>query len=129
MFHLPPSQCEHHLRLAQYAPLRVEVVELDLAPPVSQARDGDDAPRRRALSRGRADHERREHVCEEEVSEVVGGHVQLQVVLRHVPLRQRHSGVQYLPGCCENKELQNFNGVGFFHLLEILKIFCQFGIS
>ena len=24
---------------------------------------------------------------------------------------------------------QNFNGVGFFHLLEILKIFCQFGIS
>lgn len=46
------------------------------------------------FSSGRAlDHQGHEEVGEEEVPEVVGGHVQLQVFLRHVFLGQGYAGV------------------------------------
>ena len=56
--------------------------------------DGHDSPWALGVLAG-LDHQGGEEVAEEEVAQVVGGHVQLQVVLGHVLLGEGDAGVEY----------------------------------
>ncbi len=76
--------------------LGVEVVQLQIVEPVSNAGYDDDAPALAVpVGPGRVHHERDEQVPQEEVAKVIRGHVQLVALLRHVLLVQGYASIQH----------------------------------
>jgi len=92
--------------------LRIKIVKLNFCPPMSNTWNYDNSHRttdRRILSRlvvrnklfsrivsqiGGFTKEGEKQICEKEMSEMICRHMNLQVVLRHVFLRQSKSGVE-----------------------------------
>ena len=101
MFNTSSLQMTSHFSSAYImVPLRIEIVKIHFAPPVPETGQHHNPARSTNILAVIAalitalDHERHQQIRQEEVAKVVGGHVQLQVVLRHVLLGQGDPGVQ-----------------------------------